>query len=106
MPDQVHRPILEDPRGLSASVVKDFAALGSWRGSGHASRMHRRGIRQRLMPVQAVDEYGIVRGDGVDPAVLRQRGAGPQRVIPVAAGDPLTGLESRRVLFQPANEFL
>ena len=99
-PDQVHRLVLEDSTG------GDFTA--EWRRGGRRDPggTHRGGVRQGHMAIQPADEHGIVRRDGIDPPVLWQRIAAPQRVIPIAAGDPLAWLESCRIILEAANEHL
>src|SRR3989454_3079986 len=66
-------------------VTRDFATW--WRRCvlGDPGGSHRHGVSKRLMPIQPVHEYGIVRRDRVDPFVAWQRLAGPYRVVPVPA---------------------
>jgi len=56
--------------------------------------------------VEPVHEYRSVRCHRIDPLVRRQWRSRPQRVIPVAAENPLAGLQVRGVRLDAPHEFL
>src|SRR5712691_13533020 len=58
------------------------------------------------MAIEPAYEDGVVGRDGVDPLATRERLTRPQRVIPVAAQDPLPGLQRHGVLLEPADKLL
>ena len=105
--DGVEGPVLEDPERLAGpGVAEDLAPRRRGRVLRHASGAHGGGVGERLVAVQATEEGRIVRRDRVDPFVARQRLATPQGVVPIAADDPLTGLECLGVLLDSVDEFL
>ena len=99
-PNQVHRLILED------SPAYDLAARRRRSRRRDPGCTHGGAVGECHVPVEAVHEHGIVGRDRVDPIALRQGRAAPQLVVPVAAGDPFTRLESRGEVLQPPDEFL
>src|SRR6266702_1632683 len=104
--DQALRVVFEDADRFTASIARDFSADGVARRARDLRRAHRGSIGQRHVPVEAGDEHGIIRGDRIDPFVVWQRSAPPQRVIPIATEDPFARLQVRGVLPQPAHELL
>ncbi len=71
--DQAERLILEDARGLTAPVAQNLPAERRGRVLGDLRGAHRRGVGERFVAVEPVDEDGIVGRDGVDPLVTGQR---------------------------------
>ncbi len=59
---------------------------------GQAGGLERGGVGDRDVAVDAVEERRVIAGDGVKVLAGRQRFGGPERVIPAAAQDPLSGL--------------
>ncbi len=105
--DQTERAVLEDPdRVAGPRVTQDLPPDGRGRGARDARRAHRRGVGERLVPVQSIHEHGIMGCDRVDPVVPRQWLAGPERMVPVPAQNPLTRRPGERELLEAANELL
>src|SRR5947208_5151093 len=58
------------------------------------------------MAIQPVHEYRIARRDGIDPLVMGERLAGPQRMVPITPSDPFAGLQSLGVVLDAPDELL
>src|SRR5438552_17816837 len=58
------------------------------------------------MAIQPVHEYRIARRDRIDPLVMGERLAGPQRMVPITAGDPFAGLQGLAVVLDAPGELL
>jgi hypothetical protein len=103
--DQRHGVVLQQAGRLSFRIADDLAALDRWRVARDAGGPQRRRVRQRHVTVETVDPDRVIRRHGVDPVPAR-RLAAPERVIPVAAGDPragrrLFGLRARHAASTP-----
>ena len=104
--DQAFRLVLEDTGGRAVAVAQDLPARGGRRVAGDAGGLQRRRVGEALVPVEPVDPDGIIRRDGIDPVVPGERRAAPQRVVPVAAEDPIAGPEPGGVCLDAAHELL
>jgi hypothetical protein len=94
-PRGLHRSyglVLEDPGRLARAIAHDDPTRDVPRVAIDLRQPERGRVRQRHVAVEAVKQDRVVGGDGVDPAPVRERGAGPAFVIPVAADDPLARL--------------
>src|SRR5213592_2102348 len=58
------------------------------------------------MAIQPVHEYRIARRDRIDPLVMGERLAGPQRMVPITTSDPFAGLQSLGVVLDAPDELL
>ena len=73
------------------------------RDLGH---LQRHGIRQSHVTVEARDEDRILRRDRIDQLPGGKRRRIPERVIPLAAGDPFSGSNAFGVFADAARELL
>ena len=101
------RLILHDALRLAgARVAQDLTTGGRGRVLRDGRGPKGSAVRQGLVAVEAAHQDGVVRGHRIDPVLARQRRALPQGVVPVAAGDPLAGLQVLRELRDAMNELL
>jgi hypothetical protein len=70
-------------------VALDFAARGIFRLPGNSGELKRQRIRHGDVTGDMRQQYGILRGDGIQIPPRRKFLFRPERVIPSAAGDPL-----------------
>ncbi len=105
-PDQVFRVVLEDADRLTASIARDFTADGRGSVLRHLCGAHGGGVRERHVAIESVHKDRIVWCHRIDPVVGRQWRPRPQRVVPVAAENPLARLQVRGVGFDAVHELL
>ena len=89
--DQLLRRLAQDAGGFAAGIEVDGSAL-RWLGfAGDAGGGERGGVGDGDVAVDAIEKRRVTAGDLVEILARGQRLLGPQRVIPVAAGEPVAG---------------
>ena len=81
------RVVLEHAGRPAGFVAHDLAARHVLHIVADFGGPHRRRVGQRHVAVEPIDPDRVVGRHGVDPIARRQLAA-PQRVVPIAAGDP------------------
>ena len=89
--DQVLRGFAKDAGRFAVGVEIDGSALRRLRFAGDARGCERGGVGDGDVAVDAIEKRGMIAGDFVEILARRQNFVRPERVIPVAAGEPVAG---------------
>jgi hypothetical protein len=92
------RGVDQETRRLAALVAHDDAAGRIGRAAIDADRGQRGRVRPRRVPVDAYQRHRMLGRRRVERGLGGEGAAGPEVLIPVAAGDPLAGGPHRRAL--------
>ena len=104
--DQRGGVILEHTGRVAVLVAHDLPAGYVLGIAVQAGELHGETVGERHVPVEAPDEYRVIRRDGVDQLMRRQCGRCPPRVVPQAVAHPRALGQRLGVVPDPAAELL
>ncbi len=90
-PDGGSRGLAQNAVGLAVGVAIDLAALGIAAGDGDARQLQGAGIRNRDVPVDALQKNRMAAGNLVNVPAGGNGLHGPQVFVPAPAENPLAG---------------
>ena len=104
--DQAHGAVDEDAGGSAVGVAEDLAVGGGLGLGRDAGAAHRLGVGPAGVAVDAAEPDRAVGRDGVEDGGRRERAAGPEALVPVAARDPAVAGRGVGAGLDPAGDLL